>query len=111
MRPQRTMRAAVCFFLILIASSCISNKRINYLQNLPDNEPIELDEFIPYAKVDYEYVLQPFDIVDIDFASSNAELMKAFEFQGTTTARGGTGGGMRSEERRVGKDGRRRGAR
>lgn len=88
------MRAAVCFFLILIASSCISNKRINYLQNLPDNEPIELDEFIPYAKVDYEYVLQPFDIVDIDFASSNAELMKAFEFQRTTTARGGTGGGM-----------------
>lgn len=84
------MRAAVCLFFILIVSSCISNKRINYLQNLPDNEPIELNEFIPYAEIDYEYILQPFDIVDIDFASSNEELLKAFEFTGTNTGRSGS---------------------
>jgi polysaccharide export outer membrane protein len=84
------MRAALYIFLLLSASSCISNKRINYLQNLPDNEPIELDEFIPYAQVDYEYVLQPFDIVDIDFASPNEELLKAFEFTGTSSARTGS---------------------
>lgn len=86
------MRKYFYLSLILLSASCISNKRINYLQNLPENEPIDLNEFIPYAKVDYEYVLQPFDIVDIDFASSNEELMQAFEFQGATNTRSGGGG-------------------
>ena len=86
------MRKVIYLLLLVLVSSCISNKRINYLQNLPDNEPIALNEFIPYATVDYEYVLQPFDIVDIDFASPNTELMKAFEFQGTTNSRIGSGG-------------------
>ena len=63
------------------------------MQNLPENDPIELDEFIPFAEVDYRYVLQPFDIVDVDFASSNEELTKAFEFQGSRAMRGGGGGG------------------
>ncbi|MCL6261726.1 polysaccharide biosynthesis/export family protein [Aquiflexum sp. TKW24L] len=79
---------------LLLAVSCISNKRITYLQNLPENEPIELDQFIPFAEVEYRYILQPFDIVDIDFASSNEELTEAFEFQGSRNMRGGMGGGM-----------------
>ncbi|MEX2592215.1 MAG: polysaccharide biosynthesis/export family protein [Anditalea sp.] len=86
------MKKAFYLLLILLAGSCISNKRINYLQNLSENEPIELNEFIPYADVDYEYILQPFDIVDIDFASSNEELIKAFEFKGTNNLRTGSGG-------------------
>lgn len=84
-------------FLLLLSTffvSCISNKRLNYLQNLPGSKPIELNEFIPYADVDYEYILQPFDIVDIDFASSDEELTKAFEYQGSRISRaGGAGGG------------------
>jgi polysaccharide biosynthesis/export protein len=81
--------------ILLIASSCISNRRITYFQNLPQNEPIDLEEFIPYAELEYEYILQPFDIVDIDFASSDESLTKAFEFQGSRMARGGgMGGGM-----------------
>jgi polysaccharide export outer membrane protein len=79
--------------LLLFSVSCISNKRITYLQNLPENPPIELDEFIPFAEVEYRYILQPFDIVDIDFASSNEELTKAFEFQGSRNMRMGGGGG------------------
>lgn len=79
--------------LLFFAGSCISNKRITYLQNLPGNAPIELDEFIPFAQVDYRYVLQPFDIVDIDYASSNEELTRAFEFQGSRSMRGGGMGG------------------
>ncbi len=65
------------------------------MQNLPGNEPIELEEFIPYAEVDYEYILQPYDVVDIDFASSDEELTKVFEYQGSRSARGGgaSGGG------------------
>lgn len=81
------------FFILLLGQSCISNKRITYLQNLPGNTPIELDEYIPYAEVDYKYILQPFDIVNIDFASSNEDLIVAFEYQGSRAARGGGGGG------------------
>lgn len=80
-------------FLAFVASSCISNKRITYLQNLPGNPEIALDEYIPFAEVDYQYILQPFDIVDIDFASSDEELTKAFEFQGSRSMRQGGGGG------------------
>jgi polysaccharide export outer membrane protein len=85
--------------LILLASSCISNKRITYLQNLSDSTSIELDEFIPFGEVNYTYILQPFDIVQIDFASSDPELVEGFTFlnsQQNTGARigaGGAGGG------------------
>lgn len=87
--------------LVLVAASCISNKRITYLQNLPDNTPIALDEFIPFATVDYKYILQPFDFVQIDFASSDAELIEAFSFQNSQNGAGGMqaggGGGQGSD--------------
>jgi len=87
------MRKILCFaFLVLLTASCISNKRITYLQNLPENTPIELDQFIPFAEVDYKYILQPFDMVDIEFASSDEELTQGFSFQNSGTA-GGVGGG------------------
>jgi polysaccharide export outer membrane protein len=79
--------------LLLCSVSCISNKRITYLQNLSENTPIGLDEFIPFADVDYRYVLQPFDFVQIDFASSDAELIEAFSFQNGQGAAGGIGMG------------------
>lgn len=78
--------------ILFAGQSCISNKRITYLQNLPGNPEIGLDEYIPYAEVEYKYILQPFDIVSIDFASSNEELIKAFEYQGSRAMRGGGGG-------------------
>lgn len=73
----------ILFYLPILwmSVSCISNKRITYLQNLSDSTSIELEEFIPFAKVDYKYILQPFDIVQIDFASSDAELVEGFSFQ------------------------------
>lgn len=89
----------ILFYLpiLLLSVSCISNKRITYLQNLTDSTSIGLDEFIPFAKVDYKYILQPFDIVQIDFASSDAELVEGFSFQRPTQqgmmAGGGSGQG------------------
>lgn len=88
------MRFVILIGMIWLSASCVSNRRINYLQNLPGNEEIGLEEFIPYANVDYEYVLQPYDIIDIDFASANEELLKAFEYQGASSARVGGRGGM-----------------
>lgn len=87
------MRSIWIIGVLAIFSSCISNKRITYLQNLPGNPEIGLDEFIPYAEVDYRYILQPFDVVDIDFASANEELTQAFEYQGSRQRRQGGGGG------------------
>ena len=92
---MRTFRYLLPLFVLL--SACISNKRITYFQNLPGNPEIGLEEFIPYATVDYTYILQPFDIVDIDFASSDEELTKAFEFQGSRSMRQGGGGGGASD--------------
>jgi polysaccharide export outer membrane protein len=94
--PVLKMRKIICFaFLVLVMASCISNKRITYLQNMPESTPIELDQFIPFAEVDYKYILQPFDMVDIEFASSDEELTKGFTFQNSGTAVGlGGGGGM-----------------
>jgi polysaccharide biosynthesis/export protein len=87
--------------LIILASSCISNKRITYLQNLSDSTAIDLDEFIPFAEVDYKYILQPFDIVQIDFASSDIELVEGFAFQRSQQVGGvgmaGGGGGQGSD--------------
>jgi polysaccharide export outer membrane protein len=96
------MRIIPAFFLLLlIASSCISNKRITYLQNLTDSTSYDLNEFIPFAEVDYEYILQPYDMVEIDFASSDEELTKAFSFQNSSTnsnmARSGGGGNQGSD--------------
>ncbi|EPR67838.1 polysaccharide biosynthesis/export family protein [Cyclobacterium qasimii] len=89
-------RLVLPVLIFVLVTSCISNKRINYLQNLKGNEPIGLDEFIPFAEVDYEYILQPHDIIDVDFASPNQELLRAFEFQGaksSSVGRGGNSGG------------------
>ncbi len=82
--------------LVVVSTSCISNKRITYLQNLSDSTSYDLNEFIPFAKVDYKYVLQPFDIVQIDFASSDPELVEGFAFQRSQQVGGigmGVGGG------------------
>lgn len=89
---MKTLLPFLLFFVL--ASSCISNKRLTYLQNLPGNEPIGLDEFIPFAPYEKNYVLQPFDVVDIDFASADEELTKVFEFQGSRNMRMGGGIGM-----------------
>jgi polysaccharide biosynthesis/export protein len=86
--------------LLVLAVSCISNKRITYLQNLSDSTAIALDEFIPFAEVDYKYILQPFDIVQIDFASAEPELVEGFTFlnsQQNLGIRGGGGAGAGSD--------------
>ncbi len=91
------MKHIICMVaIVLLASSCISNKRITYLQNLSDSTAIELNEFIPFAEVDYKYILQPFDIVQIDFSSSDPELVEGFTFlnnsQSLNIRAGGNGG-------------------
>jgi len=71
-----TMKSA--FFLILIAgfSSCVSNEKIIYLQNLEGNQPISEGELITYELP--EYRLQYNDIIDINIQTETDLLENGF---------------------------------
>ncbi len=71
--------------LILAAASCVPNKRIIYLQNLEDNEPIGEDEMITYELP--EYRLQYNDIVDIKIITAEDMIRNGFNLEGS--AQGG----------------------
>jgi polysaccharide export outer membrane protein len=66
----------ILFFSVLVAlaSSCVSNKRIVYMQELGDqsNPVISSSENLPYSFE--EYYLQKFDIVDINITTTSAEI-------------------------------------
>ena len=84
-------------FFVSILSSCISNKRLIYLQDqgggtVPSST---ISERVPY---DYEeYVLQKFDIVEISIKTSVKELNELFDINNVQGAAnmmaGGQGGG------------------
>ncbi len=84
-------------FFISILSSCISNKRLIYLQDMGMSTvpSSTISDRIPY---DYEeYVLQKFDIVDINIKTSIKELNELFDINNAQGAAnmmaGGQGGG------------------
>lgn len=54
-------------FVILLASSCIPNEKIVYMQNKEDEEALSNDQLIALSRVDYK--LQPNDILLINFYS------------------------------------------
>lgn len=76
--PQDQMRLTynVLFSLVLglLVSSCISNKRIIYMQELGEetNPVISSSENLPYSFE--EYYLQKFDIVDINITTTSIEI-------------------------------------
>lgn len=69
------------FVLFLLFTSCISNKKLIYLQEqgIKTNPAIQVSDRIPYRYE--EYVLQKFDIVDIEIKTSipDSELNALFE--------------------------------
>lgn len=68
----------VCL-LAIIASSCVSNEKIIYLQNLEGKEPIPEDSLINYAFA--EYRLQYNDIVDVQIQTSDEGMNALFNIQ------------------------------
>jgi len=53
--------------------SCSVISACTYLQNLPDNTPIPWMTLFRYATVRFKYTYNAFDMVKIDFATSDAE--------------------------------------
>lgn len=64
------------FGLLLFAASCVSNKRIIYLQNLEGNTPIPEDQLITYQMP--EYRLQYNDIIEIQVQTIDDFLKNGF---------------------------------
>jgi polysaccharide biosynthesis/export protein len=60
-------------------SACLSNKKINYLQNLNKLSEIKIDEYVPF-NFENPYLLKKDDILEISFEVENEELTKFFEF-------------------------------
>lgn len=73
---KRCLYALLCLGL---AASCISNKRIIYLQNLEGNDPIADGELITYELP--EYRLQFNDIIDVNLKTADDMIRDGFGFQ------------------------------
>ncbi|WP_339868309.1 polysaccharide biosynthesis/export family protein [uncultured Algoriphagus sp.] len=84
----------ICFFGLI--TSCISNKKVLYLQNEENDESLALGKRIPHHMIDYR--LQYNDIVDVHVLTNDEILRKGFSlnsFESTQTMamQPGQGGG------------------
>lgn len=72
----KSLKAIGIAAFILVVSSCVSNEKIIYLQNLEGNQPIPEGELISYEIP--EYKLQYNDIVDINIQTVDDLLKNGF---------------------------------
>jgi polysaccharide biosynthesis/export protein len=87
------------FCITLLASSCISNKRVVYMQKLPQEESmVKLGEMVP-SKFE-EYLLQYNDVVEINIKTSDPLLNQMLDINSNGISTGGgrmmMGGGLMS---------------
>jgi len=78
----------VCL-LAAFASSCVSNKKIVYLQNLEGQEPIAEDSLINYSFT--EYRLQYNDIIDVKIQTSDESMNNLFNIRNDRSTNMGSG--------------------
>jgi len=64
------------FFILVVASSCIPNEKVVYLQNKEDAPRLANEQLIGLRRVDYR--LQPNDILLINFYSSHLEAVERY---------------------------------
>ena len=71
-------RTVTALFIGVLTFSCISNKKLIYMQNLPPDVPVAVSgELIPY---DFEkYLLQYNDVVDITIKTTSPEFNELFD--------------------------------
>lgn len=78
-------------FVVLLASSCIPNEKIVYLQNKEDDPALANDTLIALTRIDYR--LQPNDILLINFYSKETEAVEEYYPIFQRRAMAGLGGG------------------
>lgn len=77
--PEMKLKHLIVCLLAVIGSSCVSNEKIIYLQNLEGKDPIPEDSLINYAFA--EYRLQYNDIVDVQIQTSDEGMNALFNIQ------------------------------
>lgn len=81
------------FILGAFTFSCVPNKKVIYMQNLPSDTPVAVSgELVPY---DFEnYLLQYNDVVDITIKTTSSEFNEIFDVNATENQIRMTGGIM-----------------
>ncbi len=92
-RNPLALKLLVFLFVILLASSCIPNEKIVYLQNKEDDPALGNDTLIALTRIDYR--LQPNDILLINFYSKEIDAVEEYYpiFQRRAMMGGLAGGG------------------
>ena len=86
MKIQRIIRTGfVLGFFVLATASCVTNRKVAYLQDMTHNSQIELEN-------KFEAVISPYDELDVIISSFDPELAKPFNIQNLArVASGNTG--------------------
>ena len=86
MKIKRIIRTSVFLSLAIMAASCVTTRKIVYLQDMEHGTQIELEDR-------FEAVIAPYDELDVIVAANDSELARPFNLYGNTTASGATRGG------------------
>ena len=81
---KNTIPVLLIGLFLFVASSCVKNRKIIYLQNLEGNVPIQDDEMIPYELP--EYKLQYNDIIDVQVQTAEDMIKDGFNSKTSTTS-------------------------
>lgn len=76
MKTNFGLKAALFLLILAVASSCIPNEKVVYLQNKDDLPRLANDSLIALSRIDYR--LQPNDILLINFYSSRLDEVEKF---------------------------------
>lgn len=74
MKQNYGLKLALFLFVIALASSCIPNEKVVYLQNKEDVPELGNDTLIALTRIDYR--LQPNDILLINFYAKELEAVE-----------------------------------
>lgn len=87
MKIQRIIRTSVFLSLAIMAASCVTTRKIVYLQDMEHETQIELEDR-------FEAVIAPYDELDIIISSSESEMAQPFNIYGALSGAGATRSGQ-----------------
>lgn len=80
MNSKRIIRTSIVIALVAVSAvSCVTNRKIAYLQDMKHNTQIELED-------KFEAVISPYDELDVIITSFDAELARPFNLRNTNNA-------------------------
>ena len=91
-KTMQIMKSRICTYIMLSlmaisAVSCVTNRKIAYLQDMKHGTQIELED-------KFEAVISPYDELDIIITSFDSELARPFNIRGANSAAYATGTGI-----------------